>query len=228
MIKKTFDVILLLGGSSVRCQTGINKVFVKVKGKEIFKYALDVILKSDCKKIIIVYKEEEKESLLLSMKEYNDTRIEYIKGGKERQDSVFEGMKKVNADYVLVHDGARPNISLDDLNKTFIEATLHDASLVVSRATETIKEYKASKVTTLERRNLWVAKTPQCVNAKMFKESMEKSKEDGFLGTDDVSLLEKYYDLSPKFVEASTNNLKITTLEDLYIFEKLLEKQGTI
>lgn len=222
-----FDVIILLGGKGERCNLPLNKVFNKVNNEALFKYSLNVFLKLEANEIILVSRKEDEALLKKELEDYDfpiREKIKIVCGGKTRQDSVYEGVKETRSEYVVIHDGARPNICSSDVLKAIEIAKKTGSSLLARKETETIKKVNEDKVTTLDRASLWIAETPQVLKRILLIEALEKARKEGFYGTDDTVLLEKYFNVSPSLVPSTTYNLKITTKEDFNIFEGLLKK----
>jgi len=111
-----YSLILLCAGSGKRTGLKYNKIFYKINHQTVYEMNISHFLEdTKCKQIIVVTKENEIEDI---KKLVSDPRIEYVFGGQERQDSVYEGLQKVKEDYVFIHDGARPYVnkeSIDDL-----------------------------------------------------------------------------------------------------------------
>ena len=137
-----------------------------------------------------------------------------VKGGKERQMSVFNGLKylKENGkpDYVLIHDAARPYVSNEIIDNTFEKIQETGGAVVCVKPKDTIRTSNE----TLKRDELYVVQTPQGFQFDLIYEAHLKAENEGFLGTDDAGLFER---LGRKlsFVEGSFENIKITTPEDL-------------
>ena len=114
----SYDVILLIAGSGERCGLGYNKVLYKINGQPLFLYSLKKFLEFDeCHKIILVLQEAEKDEIFQYIgKEYLE-KVDFVYGGNIRQQSVLNGLEKVTEKYVLVHDGARPCITKEEIKK---------------------------------------------------------------------------------------------------------------
>lgn len=145
-----------------------------------------------------------------------------ILGGSTRQESVFNGLKQTSADYVLIHDGARPIISVDIIENSIKMAIKKGASIVAVPAKDTIKRVDKDTnqvLETLNRSELWNVQTPQVFKYSNLLEGHEKYKKDSF--TDDSAIIEKLG--HPVYVvKGSYKNIKITTEEDLHIAEIFL------
>lgn len=154
---------------------------------------------------------------------------EVVVGGEERQDSVYNGLKRVDkdCDIVLIQDGARPFLTEDLITKSIEGAEKHKAAVVAVPCIDTIKFARKENnmaLETLDREYLWIAQTPQTFRYEMILKAYEKAREDNFKGTDDASLVERM-NQPVKIVRGSYDNIKITTPQDLILAEAILAKR---
>lgn len=211
-----FDAILLIAGKGQRSGLAYNKILYKVDGKPLFRYSLETFLSCEhCRKVIIVTTKDDYEQVSLAISDLDLSRIEFTYGGNLRQDSVANGIDKCNSEVVLIHDGARPLIEKKHIIDVYEGALMYSSAVLAVKTIDTIKELKNGKLNTLNRDLLWNIQTPQGVDLKKFKKALTRAKTDKYYGTDDVSLLEKYYDISPKIIQGSYRNIKVTNPEDL-------------
>ena len=221
-------VIIVAAGSGSRMNMGINKQFIKLKDKEIIVYTLEKFYKhKNIDEIVVVVKEEEAEFFKNEIiDKYNFENIKIAYGGKERQNSVYNGLKMLDdkCDIVLVHDGARPFISEKLIDSCIEEAKNHNAVVVGVPVKDTIKVINEDNdiVDTPERSKLWAVQTPQTFNYDILVKSYEDAFENEFYGTDDAMLVERI-GYKVKMIEGSYNNIKITTQEDLNIGNQILQ-----
>jgi 2-C-methyl-D-erythritol 4-phosphate cytidylyltransferase len=146
-------------------------------------------------------------------------------GGKERQQSVYNGLQHAEEDIVLVHDGARPFITLGQISELTTAASLNGGAVIAVPVKDTIKKAANKKVLeTVERSSLWAVQTPQAFRVSILKSAYEQAEAEEFLGTDDASLLERINE-QVVIIEGNYDNIKITTQEDLYFAEAILHKQ---
>ena len=216
--------VLLAAGSGKRF--GEKKQFVKLKGEPVFQYSINTVNKIDMiSDLILVLPEEDIDRI----KVFSFKNVIKVAGGKERQESVFNALKKVeDADIVVIHDTARPFAT----EKMFLDGIKNvkdgwDGSITAIKARDTIKEIKKNQVIkTLNRENLYVVQTPQTfVFSKLF-DAHKKAKEKGAFGTDDSYLMEmEGYRITIN--EGSVLNFKITTKEDILLANCLLRSKST-
>ena len=213
------SAIILAGGKGKRMGKDISKQFILVKDKPIIYYTIKKF--SDCKlidEIILVLPKDEIEYCKKEVLEKYSLKVDkIIAGGKERQDSVYNGLKALkNSDIVLIHDGARPYVSKQSINDLVECLKTYDAGLLMVPCKDTIKEVKEGIVVkTLKRETLMQAQTPQVFKSEDIKVAYQKAKDEGYVATDDSQLFERYIDKDIKAVLGDYSNLKITTQEDL-------------
>lgn len=156
--------------------------------------------------------------------------VAIVAGGKERQDSVENGVKTAGTEYdiVIVHDGARPLVTTHIIEAAIRAAAEDGAALVGVSVKDTIKETSAGYVrATLNREALLSVQTPQAFRLDVLKEAFRKARQDGFQGTDESSIVERTGQ-AVRIVEGSYENIKITTPEDLVFAECVLKKREKV
>lgn len=154
-----------------------------------------------------------------------------IAGGKERQDSVGCALNDI-ADkgygVILVHDGARPLVTADIIENAVREAASNGGAVCAVPVKDTIKEAEGDRVRrTVPRDALYSVQTPQAFRADILLKAFRKAEEEGFIGTDESSLVEKA-GFEVRIVKGSYENIKITTAEDMDIAECILKRRGRI
>ena len=223
-------VVIVAAGTGTRMNMGINKQFIKLEGKEIIYYTIEKFYRNEnIEDIVVVVKEEEAEFFRKKiLDKYNFKNIKIAYGGKERQDSVYNGLKSLdkNCNIVLIHDGARPFVSDKIINKSIEEAKENKAVVVGVPVKDTIKviDNDNNIVDTPNRSLLWAVQTPQTFDYNLLIKSYEDAFKDNFYGTDDAMLVERI-GYKVKMVEGSYNNIKITTQEDLNLGNQILKLQ---
>ncbi len=153
--------------------------------------------------------------------------IAVVAGGAERQDSVQNGIDAAGKgfDIIAVHDGARPLVTPDIINRTIAAAIEDGAAIAAVPVKDTIKEASNGFVRrTVPRDALLSVQTPQAFSADLLGKAFKKAVEDGFTGTDESSLVERA-GFPVKVVEGSYENMKITTPEDMAFAECVLRER---
>ena len=224
-----YSAILLLAGQSTRFNADLNteytnysnKVYEKVLDKSLFEYSLDVFENDDCcDKIIIVYNKNDEEILFNSIK---SEKVIYALGGSERYKSVLNGLDYVKTEYVLVHDGARPLITKEMVNKVLDALKSSDCVSIGLPVTDTIKKVNNDGyITTVDRDSLYSVQTPQGAKTELLKYALNKCNDEDKI-TDDLMAIEKYTSIVPKIVLGNKTNIKVTTKLDLKLVELYLK-----
>jgi len=225
-------VVAIVPAAGESKRMGEKKEFLLLGDKPILAHALKPLEDhSQISEIILVVDEKSIEKCKREIIEkYDFKKIkEVIVGGEERQDSVYNGLKKVtkDCDMVLIQDGARPFLTEDLITRSIEETEKHEAAVVAVPCVDTIKFAQKEKdmtIETLDREYLWMAQTPQTFRYEIILEAYEKAEEENFRGTDDASLIERM-GMPIKIVKGSYDNIKITTPEDLILAEAILSKR---
>ena len=223
------SVIIVAAGSGKRMKSTIAKQYIELKCRTILSYTVETFEKSDnIDEIILVTSQEAIDFVTKNIvNKYQFTKVKaVVAGGAERQDSVYNGLKKVSkdTDVVLIHDGVRPFVNDSYITKLESIAMEFGACVLGAPVKDTIKicDSEGYIVDTPNRSTLWLAQTPQCFKYDVIINAYEKAYKEGYTGTDDSVLVEKT-GVKVKMVEGDYNNIKITTPEDLYIGEVILE-----
>ena len=235
MYKEYFvSVIVAAAGMSNRMGSRINKQFIAINNKPILAHTLEKFEK--CKlvdEIIVVSKEGEVEYCKKEIvKKYGFRKVtNIVRGGKERQDSIYNGILALNekADIVLTHDGARPFVKIESIEEGIKGVVKYGACVIGVPVKDTVKVIDSENIVhhTPKRSLLWAAQTPQCFWTHLLKEGYEMAADEGIIGTDDSSLVEK---IGPpiKMIMGTYDNIKITTPEDLVVADSMLKDKKSI
>jgi 2-C-methyl-D-erythritol 4-phosphate cytidylyltransferase len=157
------------------------------------------------------------------------TKVSWVlAGGKERQDSIWEGLKKVPSDcgIVIIHDGARPLVTRRLIESSIEAAQRYGAVVTAIPLKDTVKLVSRERevIETPVRHTLMTIQTPQAFRFDVIRKAYEKAYRDGFYGTDDSSLVERI-GIKVRVIPGTYENLKITTPEDLLLAEVLLKQR---
>ncbi|MCR4716078.1 MAG: 2-C-methyl-D-erythritol 4-phosphate cytidylyltransferase [Lachnospiraceae bacterium] len=221
------SAIILAAGKGSRMNSDIPKQFMKVNDKPVIYYCLKSFSKANVDEIVIVTSEEYISYCNELVAEYKIKNVKaVINGGKERYDSVFNGLRSVNGaedDVILIHDAARANVSFALINSITKEVYKSGAAIPVVPVKDTIKIVEDGKVVnTPLRSSLNIVQTPQGFNyGAIFKAYMKMQTENHDGITDDSMVMEIYGDLPVKTVLGDYSNFKITTPEDIKQFMSL-------
>ncbi len=214
--------IIVAAGSSRRM--GFDKLSAPLGGVPVLRRTLDAFLAADAISSIIIVCPEERWGLLGDAGRFTKPVVR-VDGGKDRQDSVAQGLAALpdGTELVAVHDGARPLVHPDDIARCVAEAATHRAATLARRVTETLKRSDDDAFSTgaVSRENLWFMETPQIFQTGLLKLAYAKVSEEDLTITDEVSAAEAL-EVKVKFVESAYPNLKVTTPADLGLAEALI------
>ena len=210
-----YTALIVAAGNGSRMGLGYNKMLYKFQdGKTILETTVSIFMKDKrCTQIIIVGTAYDRGEYALLLKDITYT---FVLGGETRQESVFHGLKEVSNKYVMIHDGARPWLSMECLDR--LVQTLHSeaACLLMVPVKDTIKQVKDGVIVqTFNRDTLWQAQTPQAFLTRLILDCHEKASANCIAATDDAQLVELCSDTPVFVVEGSYENLKVTTIEDI-------------
>ncbi len=225
--------VILASGIGKRMEAGKNKVFLELQNKPLLFYSLKTFEKCpDIDAILVVVKEEEIKIVHQLIKKFRLKKImEVIPGGKERQfsglnavlflDSILQDKKK---SLVAFHNGANPFVTIEEISATLSNAKKYGACAIAHPTKDTIKEVdkKGMVKRTLERSKLWNMQTPQTIKFPLAFGAFTQASKDNFIGTDDVSLVERLRK-KVKIIEGSKYNFKITTPLDLALAKIIIK-----
>ncbi|WP_456432240.1 2-C-methyl-D-erythritol 4-phosphate cytidylyltransferase [Thermosulfuriphilus sp.] len=222
--------IIPAGGIGSRLGAPIPKQFLEVAGKPLILYCLEVF--EACPMvdtvIIAVVKEYLDKTEALIQQAGLKKIFAVVPGGASRQESVLSGLKTLpeGTEIVLVHDAARPLVTVDLIIRVLKKARETGAAIAACPVRDTVKEVEDQLIKrTLDRERLFLAQTPQAARIDLLKEAFSWAQTRGLVATDEAGLLEAL-GIPVAIVCSSLSNLKVTTTEDLLIAEALLEKRG--
>lgn len=229
MEKQKYTAIVLAAGSGKRMNSKVHKQYLIIQDRPVLYYSLKAFEDSAVDEIVLVVgKGEEKFCRKEIVDKYGISKVKVIvEGGKERYHSVFEGLKQTSdADYVLIHDGARPFVNQDIIRRCMQEVQKYQACVVGMLVKDTIKiaDEEGYAKQTPDRKNVWMIQTPQTFSYALIYEAYEEMlKTEDTAITDDAMVLERIKGKKSKLIEGSYRNIKITTPEDLLIANVYLQ-----
>jgi 2-C-methyl-D-erythritol 4-phosphate cytidylyltransferase len=145
-----------------------------------------------------------------------------VAGGKLRQQSVANALERVESDFVVVHDAARPFVTADLVRAVLVAVESADGAVPTVPVEETLKEVEGTLVrATISRSGVHRAQTPQAFRTEALRRAHERALSDGAVATDDAALIERY-EGSVVTVPGSSRNIKITNPEDLEMAEAMM------
>lgn len=222
--------IVLAAGQGKRMNSSVQKQFLEIGGKPLIYYSLKCFQESSLIRDIILVTGEEfvpycKKEIV---NKYGFTKIKrVIAGGKERYDSVYQGLLACeDSEYVLIHDGARPFITQEILERG-MEGVKETGACVIgmpSKDTVKISDEDGFVQETPDRNTVWTVQTPQIFSYPLIRVAHDKIRQGNMSGiTDDAMVVEQESGARIRLVKGSYMNIKITTPEDLDVAEKFLK-----
>ena len=222
MKKPHCTAIVLAAGQGKRMGTKVHKQYLLLAGKPVLYYSLNVFQNSPVidEIILVTGKEEEEYCKKEIVEPYGFTKVSHIiEGGAERYNSVWNGLQITQDEgYVFIHDGARPFIDEEMIQRVY-ECVQQENACVVGmpmKATVKIIDDNGFVSHTPDRNKVWMVQTPQVFETSLVKNAYAKLMQDETVQvTDDAMVVELFTDCPVKLIEGSYKNIKITTPDDL-------------
>jgi 2-C-methyl-D-erythritol 4-phosphate cytidylyltransferase/2-C-methyl-D-erythritol 2,4-cyclodiphosphate synthase len=220
-------VIIAAAGSGKRMGGSIPKQYGQLGGMSILARSVKAFADlKEIHRIMIVTNEEYHERCKEELSELGlmSKVSDILPGGQERQDSIYNAVRRLPADVelVLIHDGVRPFVTAEVIRRTIEAVKLHGAAVAAVPVKDTIKAAEESQVTkTLDRKLLYAVQTPQGFRRELLARVYDEAYRNHYYGTDDAYLAEMAGE--KVFVaKGDYNNIKITTIEDIVFGEAIL------
>ncbi len=221
--------IVLAAGKGSRMNSDIPKQYLTLHGKPVLFYSLQAFEESSVDEIILVTGSGEQEYCKKEIVERYEIKkvTQIVEGGLQRYHSVMQGLKAAKGtDYVLIHDGARPLISVSVIEEAIHKVKETKACVAGMPVKDTIQlvDDRRNIVSTPTRSRTWIAQTPQCFSYELAFSSYVKAIESGNDDiTDDAMVVQRYSDAKIIMFEADYENIKVTTPEDIAVAECFLK-----
>lgn len=225
--------VVLAAGQGKRMNMPVAKQFLILNDRPVLYYSLKAFEESLVDDIILVTGSRQIDYCIENIiKPYGFKKVgQVIEGGNERYDSVYRALEAVkNTDYVLIHDGARPFISVTVINEVIRSVIKDGACVVATPVKDTIKivDKDGRIIDTPERRRIWSAQTPQAFDFPGIKKAYDKLfASDKYVRkniTDDAMVYNMFNKLPVKVIKGDYYNIKITTPEDIVLAEEIINK----
>ncbi|KAF6625583.1 2-C-methyl-D-erythritol 4-phosphate cytidylyltransferase [Paenibacillus sp. LX16] len=222
-------VVIVAAGRGSRMGTQESKQFLLLRDKPIFIHTLEIFAAMpEVDEMVMVTGTGDVERCRDWIHQYKiGKNVQVVAGGSERQHSVFRGLRHLQADWVMVHDGVRPLIQPELVRSCLEAAQRTGASVAAVPVKDTVKQVNGDGIITAtpDRRSLWSIQTPQTFRLSDLLRAYEEAEQSGFLGTDDSMLIERL-GIPVTVVHGSYKNIKITTPEDLDMAALWVKTEG--
>ena len=221
-------------GKSTAERVGTSrKQFMLLEGSPILMHTVRKFLASDrVGEIVVAVRGEDREWVgEMLAQEFAGGRVRVVEGGDSRHESVENALRSLGPEYelVAVHDAVRPFIDLETIHNVFDAAAETGAAIVGVPAVDTVKQVIRGTThvrirATLPREKLVMAQTPQVFRYEILKRAFEEARKDGFVGTDESSMVERL-DVEVSVVPGSDRNIKITKPTDMDLAHLFLREE---
>ena len=225
-----YTAIVLAAGKGSRMNSSISKQYIELGGFPLIYYSLQAFEHSRVDDVVLVAGQDETDfcrSHIVEKYGFHKVR-QIVAGGSERYLSVYQGLCAAdNPDVVLIHDGARPFVTQEIIERTIEAAVKHGSGIAAVRAKDTVKiaDDEQYSVQTPARDHVWMMQTPQTFLYSDIRSAYEKViAGNAQQVTDDAMVMEVAFGRSVKLVEGNYRNIKVTTPEDLEIADLFVRK----
>ena len=223
------SAIIVAAGKGIRMMGTMRKQYLDLSGRPVLAHSIMAF--DSCTLVAEIYLVVPKEDVeycqnkILSLLDLKN-QINLVHGGAKRQDSVYNGLQAItkNTDTVVIHDGVRPLIHPEELKECILGSKKYGACILGTPASDTLKRVDKSGIieATLPRENIWLAQTPQAFQYDLILKAHETARRDGYVGTDDASLVERLGE-DVKIINGGRFNIKITKKEDLAVAKAMFD-----
>ena len=223
------SAIIVAAGKGIRMKGTMRKQYLDLSGRPVLAHSIMAF--DSCSQVAEIFLVVPKEDIeycqnkILSLLDLKN-QINLVHGGAKRQDSVYNGLQSIDKDTetVVIHDGVRPLIHPEELKECILGSKKYGACILGTPASDTLKRVDKSGIieATLPRENIWLAQTPQAFQYDLILKAHETARRDGYVGTDDASLVERL-GADVKIINGSRFNIKITQKEDLAVAKAMFD-----
>ena len=225
------SAIIVAAGQGMRMKNARRKQYLMLCGRPILGHTILAIRSCNLiHNVILVVPAQDldycRKNVVSPLNLHN--LVQLVAGGKERQDSVFNGLQTIDEKEgpVLIHDGVRPFVTADQLEQCILQARETGACILGVPVFETVKQADESGciTNTLDRSTLWLAQTPQVFDYKIISRAHLAARKNGYRASDDAVLVERL-GYKVKIILGTASNIKITTPEDLHMGEAIMRSR---
>lgn len=231
-MKEKTGAVVLAGGRGSRMKSDVPKQYMTVAGFPLLYYAIKAFEdSSEIDEIVVVAGAHDIDYCRKQIVEkYGFKKVKHITaGGAQRYNSVYNGLCALaEADYVLIHDGARPMVTEEIIHRNIEAVRRYKACVTAVQSKDTVKISGEGQMVaqTPDRANVWLVQTPQTFTYSLIKSAYEKlfENEASYVITDDAMVVETFTENQVYLVEGTYENIKVTTPEDIVIAQHFVER----
>ena len=217
------SVIITAGGIGKRMGSELPKQFLVLGGKPVLVHTLELFFKYDPNIEIILTLPNDWRGYWETVIDKYYCRVSHIvvNGGEERYHSIQNALKQCSGSFIAVHDGVRPFVSFETLDRCFSALNQYEAVVPVLKLKESIRQTNENSTNAVDRSNYRLVHTPQCFHADVLHKAYEQAYHDKV--TDDACLVEEI-GYTIHLVESNEENIKLTTPFDFLIAETIIQR----
>ncbi|SEN59837.1 2-C-methyl-D-erythritol 4-phosphate cytidylyltransferase [Lihuaxuella thermophila] len=219
-------VIIPAAGQGKRMGTKESKQFLFLDDQPVLLHTLRVFeTHPEVGEIVVVTRENEIGRVTGLVEKAGLKKVTKVTvGGRERQESVYQGLKWLTAEWVLVHDAVRPFVSHEAISRLLTVVRMHGAAILAVPVKDTVKQVDSAGIVemTPDRNRLWAVQTPQAFRTDLLREAHEQAAGQERTVTDD-SMLVELLGIDVRVVEGEYTNIKLTTPDDLILAEAIYQ-----
>ncbi len=213
----TIDIIIAAAGKSSRFDSKTKKQFYSINGKPIIIHTIEKFLSfKNINNIIVVTAEEDIDSLQEILNKHDIANVNIVVGGCERAQSVLNGLMVSDAEYVMIHDGARPFVSETLIKELISKKESNSIVIPALNPVETVRYRNGDSINILKRENVFLIQTPQICRRELLLLCLKDKLNEKCYYTDDAEYIAKNGG-NIVFIDGDRNNIKITSIEDINI-----------
>lgn len=219
-------VVIPAAGQGKRMGTKESKQFLFLHDQPVLLHTLRIFeTHPEVREIVVVTRENEMERVISLIEQAGLKKVVRVTvGGKERQESVYRGLRCLKTEWVLVHDAVRPFVSHEAISRLLTAARMHGAAILAVPVKDTVKHVDPAGIVemTPDRNRLWAVQTPQAFRTELLREAHEQAAGQESTATDD-SMLVELLGIDVRVVEGEYTNIKLTTPDDLVLAEAIYQ-----
>lgn len=217
-LSEQISAVVLAAGRGVRLNNSLPKAYIELNGRALLSYSLEQFARcAQISEIIVVIHSDDKELFQRSVElPQKPTKIKIVCGGAERQESALAGAQAATGEYLLIHDAARPLVSLELIERVIKATKAYGAALPALPVADSLKRVQDGQIAeNVDREQFVRVQTPQGVQRDLLLRALEQAYERYF--TDEAGALLAILGVRAKIVAGDERNIKITTQRDLEI-----------